>query len=281
MFKSLKHIWPEPTIMPEALSQAASLIHSADSLVICAGAGMGVDSGLPDFRGNSGFWKAYPRLAAQGVRFAEIANPSAFLEHPELAWEFYAHRINLYRSAQPHLGFGILKRWCDEKPGGGFVYTSNVDGHFQKAGFADSRVLECHGSLAYLQCTEPCGNHLWPMPDAIDPKQPPLCPKCDELARPNVLMFNDWGAIHERAEQKHEAFERWSAIVSNPIVIELGAGVNIPSVRRFAATLEVPIVRINPQDHRISRPHAGLAFGALKGLTALQEVLESSVVAQP
>ena len=42
---------------------AAELIEQADAIVIAAGAGMGVDSGLPDFRGNEGFWKAYPALA--------------------------------------------------------------------------------------------------------------------------------------------------------------------------------------------------------------------------
>jgi NAD-dependent SIR2 family protein deacetylase len=261
--------------LSESLYKAAELIRNADSIVICAGAGMGVDSGLPDFRGNSGFWKAYPGLAAKGVRFEDIANPSAFLEHPELAWEFYAHRIQLYRATKPHAGFDILKRWCDEKLGGGFIYTSNVDGHFQKAGFADARVLECHGSLAYLQCTEPCGNHLWPMPDAIDPKQSPLCPQCGELARPNVLMFNDWGAIHDHAEDKYEVFEQWLAQVINPIVIELGAGTTIPSVRRFAASLEVPIVRINPQEHRVEPPSIGLRMGALSGLVALENKLAS------
>ena len=259
--------------MSESLHQAAELIRNADSIVICAGAGMGVDSGLPDFRGNSGFWKAYPGLAAQGVRFEEIANPSAFLDYPELAWEFYAHRIQLYRNTRPHAGFDILKCWCDAKPGGGFVYTSNVDGHFQKAGFADARVLECHGSLAYLQCTEPCGNHLWPMPAVIDPKPPPLCPQCGELARPNVLMFNDWGAIHDRAEDKCEVFEQWSVQVNNPVVIEIGAGVTIPSVRRFASALEMPVVRINPQEHRVEPPSIGLKMGALSGLVALENKL--------
>lgn len=255
------------------LIQAAKLIHDADALVICAGAGMGVDSGLPDFRGNSGFWKAYPGLAAIGVRFEEIANPSAFLECPELAWEFYEHRIRLYQSTQPHGGFSILKRWCDEKAGGGFVYTSNVDGHFQKAGFSAHQVNECHGSLEYLQCSVPCGNHLWDTPDSIDTKKPPACPKCGEGARPNVLMFNDWGAIHNRIEDKYEAFEQWFGSVNEPVVIELGAGTAIPSVRRFAASLEVPIVRINPQDHRIHAPQIGLKLGALEGLKLIDRTI--------
>ena len=34
-------------------------LQQADYVIITAGAGMGVDSGLPDFRGNEGFWRAY------------------------------------------------------------------------------------------------------------------------------------------------------------------------------------------------------------------------------
>jgi hypothetical protein len=46
--------------MPEALiavniQHAADLISQADALVIAVGAGIGVDSGLPDFRGKTGF----------------------------------------------------------------------------------------------------------------------------------------------------------------------------------------------------------------------------------
>ena len=45
--------------MDHALQAATDAIRSSDALLIGAGAGMGVDSGLPDFRGNEGFWKAY------------------------------------------------------------------------------------------------------------------------------------------------------------------------------------------------------------------------------
>lgn len=42
-----------------------------------------------------------------------------------------------------------------------FVTTSNVDGQFQKAGFEESRVLEVHGSIHRLQCSEPCRDTVW------------------------------------------------------------------------------------------------------------------------
>jgi NAD-dependent SIR2 family protein deacetylase len=43
--------------------QAAEAIKAADAILIAAGAGMGVDSGLPDFRGTQEFWRAYPVIA--------------------------------------------------------------------------------------------------------------------------------------------------------------------------------------------------------------------------
>ena len=46
--------------MLSSIEDAAQVIVKADALLITAGAGMGVDSGLPDFRGNKGFWNAYP-----------------------------------------------------------------------------------------------------------------------------------------------------------------------------------------------------------------------------
>src|SRR5262245_11868002 len=86
-------------------------------------------SGLPDFRGNEGFWRAYPPFAKLGLSFVELANPRWFDDDPALAWGFYGHRYNLYTKTRPHEGFAILKRWADRPPHGAFVYTSNVDGH--------------------------------------------------------------------------------------------------------------------------------------------------------
>lgn len=121
-----------------SLTTAAAWIAAADSLIITAGAGMGVDSGLPDFRGPAGFWASYPALGKRKLHFNDIANPESFKVRPRLAWGFYGHRLQLYRDTSPHDGFGLLKKWADKKLHGAFVYTSNVDGHFQKAGFAES-----------------------------------------------------------------------------------------------------------------------------------------------
>src|SRR5260370_29347307 len=97
----------------EALKHAAKVILSAEALLMGAGAGMGVDSGLPDFRGAQGFWRAYPPYEKLGLDFVSLANPRWFKTDPTLAWGFYGHRLNLYRRTEPHAGFGILRRWSE------------------------------------------------------------------------------------------------------------------------------------------------------------------------
>src|SRR5438876_11018822 len=110
------------------IREAANIIAHADALVIGAGAGMGVDSGLPDFRGPQGFWEAYPPYAKLRLNFMDLANPHWFAADPALAWGFYGHRRNLYRRTPPHAGFGILLSWAKRMKHGAFVFTSNVDG---------------------------------------------------------------------------------------------------------------------------------------------------------
>src|ERR1035437_6610625 len=109
----------------DKVKRAAEVITAADALLITAGAGMGVDSGLPDFRGTEGFWKAYPAIAKLGLSFAEMANPDCFKSSPELAWAFYGHRLNLYRATSPHPGFQELIDAGARKRHGYFVFTSN------------------------------------------------------------------------------------------------------------------------------------------------------------
>jgi NAD-dependent SIR2 family protein deacetylase len=267
-----------------AIARAAGLLRDADALLIGAGAGMGVDSGLPDFRGDHGFWKAYPPLARLGIRFVEIANPRSFARHPELAWGFYGHRLALYRDTAPHQGFAILRELGEALPHGAFVYTSNVDGQFQRAGFSDAQVVECHGSIHHLQCSRPCTNSIWPA-DAVQPEidpadclmRPPLpaCPYCGALARPNVLMFNDGSWLDARTDAQYGRFEAWLRRAQRPVVIELGGGTDVPSVRRMSESLGAPLIRINPREPEVpSARDVGIAAGALDALRRLREALQ-------
>ena len=151
--------------------------------------------------------KAYPPLAKLGIQFEEMANPRWFRDDPRLAWGFYGHRFNLYRKTIPHRGFEILVKKFKDENIPTFIFSSNVDGQFQKAGF-ENLIMECHGSIMHLQCMESCGYPIWP----IDPgtvinidsetllaEEPlPACPNCKSIARPNILMFSDFEWDHSR-----------------------------------------------------------------------------------
>jgi NAD-dependent SIR2 family protein deacetylase len=52
---------------------AAEAVKAADALLITAGAGMGVDSGMPDFRGAEGFWRR--RVCCPAAHLTEEASP--------------------------------------------------------------------------------------------------------------------------------------------------------------------------------------------------------------
>ena len=97
------------------IDKIRKIIDKSEAILITAGAGMGVDSGLPDFRGNKGFWRAYPPIAKLGLSFSQIANPLWFDKDPSLAWAFYGHRLDLYRHTTPHVGFQILLEMVKEK----------------------------------------------------------------------------------------------------------------------------------------------------------------------
>jgi NAD-dependent SIR2 family protein deacetylase len=274
------------------LEQAAHAVASADALLIAAGAGMGVDSGLPDFRGDHGFWRAYPPYHKLGLRFTALANPRWFATDPELAWGFYGHRLNLYRATQPHDGFRILLSWAQRLRHGVFVFTSNVDGHFQRAGFDPERILEVHGSLDWMQCTARCGSGLLAA-DAVTisvdeetmrARQPlPCCPACGALARPNVLMFGDWDWDDTRTRAQRDRLDAWlSAVYGRRIaVIECGAGTAVPTVRYFceevAASPLATLIRINPREPLVPLGHLSLPIGALEGLRALARSMKSGV----
>jgi len=265
---------------------AAELIDQADGLLVTAGAGIGVDSGLPDFRGTEGFWKAYPALAQARIRFESIASPSAFAEDPKLAWGFYGHRLNLYRSTLPHDGFRFLVELADQMPKGAFVFTSNVDGQFGKAGFRDSEVCEVHGSIHHLQCMEGCASDIWPATEfypEVDEEHChltnalPTCPHCGGLARPNILMFNDGGWLDFRQRNQQHAMSKWLATVQRPVVIEIGAGTAIPTVRMMGQSIDAPMIRINAREAQVSRSYdVSLPMGALEGLQGIELALGAS-----
>ena len=275
-----------------ALRRAADAIASAEGLLVTAGAGMGVDSGLPDFRGPEGFWRAYPPYRAMGLRFEQLANPAWFARDPAVAWGFYGHRLNLYRATRPHAGFGRLRAWGAGKPLGTFVFTSNVDGQFAAAGFDPGRTVECHGSIHHLQCATPCHPAVWPAEGvavAVDERTMraigplPACPRCGGVARPDILMFGDGAWVGDRTDAQDVAYQHWRREVQGHrlVVVECGAGTAVPTVRlesqATARRTDVTLVRINVREPAVPPGHVGLPMTVADATARLAAELAGGV----
>lgn len=291
-------------MIQENLTRAAQAVSKAKFFIFTAGAGLGVDSGLPAFRTKEGLWKAYPYFKKIGIdNLSEMSDPTWFERDPSLAWGFWSHRTSLYRRTQPHDGFKVMLKWAAEarhrspitaekedetdeemmkeiRALNYGVFTSNVDGQFQKAGFDDNRVFACHGEVKMLQCTNAnCAARNGPFPwpaafltsDPIVPfdeetlrvadvqKEAPRCPvaACNALARPNVMMFGDADYTEAYQCTKEHRLGKFLSLTrpSETVVVEIGAGTAIPTVRRFGEALAkrgCTMIRINPDESEFS-----------------------------
>lgn len=280
-----------------AIQRAAEAIASSEALLITAGAGMSVDSGLPDFRGPEGFWRAYPPLQKLGLSFADMAQPHWFDKNPELAWAFYGHRRQLYRQTSPHAGYQMLRRWGQLMSAGCFVVTSNVDGQFATAGFFVDQILEQHGNIHLDQCTKPCTNLPWFRCRIGWPAQSgatidlnelrvlgplPECPLCKAMLRPNVLMFNDSQWVSAARDWQANNYARWLGKTRGRklAIIECGAGAAIATIRgigeKVAQRSNATFVRINPDARPEDPSIISIALPALHALQAINDALPES-----
>mmetsp|Transcript_95590 Transcript_95590/g.218953 ORF Transcript_95590/g.218953 Transcript_95590/m.218953 type:complete len:239 (-) Transcript_95590:1398-2114(-) len=130
-------------VSPILFEKAAEWIFQAEAVVIGTGAGMGVASGLATYRGrNAAQWDSLPGI---NVDYEVACSPQWFERDLNLAWAFWGHCAEAYRKNAPNLGYALCKKLCGACPNGGFVFTSNVDGHWLASGFASDRVYEKHG----------------------------------------------------------------------------------------------------------------------------------------
>jgi len=264
----------------------ARALREARALVVATGAGMGIDSGLPDFRGDQGFWKAYPAYERIGLSFVDAANPDRFDEDPAFGWGFYGHRLHLYRDTLPHDGYRILREWSERLSLPAFAVTSNVDGQFQKAGWDPERVHEVHGSIHHLQCTVPCCDDVWEcredVPVDLETMRAgriPACRNCGRVARPNILMFGDGAWLPDRSALQGRRFQAFldEHGTERVVVLEIGAGTAVATIRWISErTGRIPgslVVRVNPREADIRPPHLALPQGALEALRAIDRAL--------
>lgn len=103
----------------------------------------------------------------------------------------------LFRETKPHIGFEILRRWADTTEQC-YVVTSNVDGHFRRRASkqANSRNTWHHGEATMPNALPP---EVWDNDQSftidgstLRSNHVPSCKFCGGVARPNVLLFNNF-----------------------------------------------------------------------------------------
>ena len=156
---------------------AKDIIHSKKTIAL-TGAGISVESGIPDFRGAQGLWQKYDP--------EEYAHIHAFYSNPDKVWLMLKDMFSLIMTARPnpaHIGLAELERM-------GFlstIVTQNVDGLHQAAG--SKNVIEFHGShrtLTCLTCSRKIGRSSLTLEDL-----PARCPGCSSLLKPDVVFFGE------------------------------------------------------------------------------------------
>jgi len=163
----------------DALDEAAELYRQARYPVALTGAGISVESGIPDFRSDGGLWTVF--------RPEEYATIEAFTRSPEKAWRLYRALSAGLIDKQPgpaHTALAQLEA-ADELEA---IITQNIDGLHSRAG--SQRVLQVHGEHQNLHCLA-CG-FLRPFRQSdLEDGPPPACSKCGYPLKPNIVLFGE------------------------------------------------------------------------------------------
>ncbi|MHC4660340.1 MAG: SIR2 family NAD-dependent protein deacylase [Planctomycetota bacterium] len=162
-----------------AFAKAVESYRKAEYPICLTGAGISVESGIPDFRSPGGLWSVYDPQ--------EYATIDAFRYTPEKAWKLFRAIAETLRDAKPnpaHAALSLLEAAGRLEA----LITQNIDNLHQAAG--SSRVIEVHGDHGHLQCLN-C-NTVIPSEDSHwTSSDPPACAQCNLILKPNVVVFGE------------------------------------------------------------------------------------------
>jgi NAD-dependent deacetylase len=217
------------------IEELAARIRESRYTVAFTGAGISTESGIPDFRGPQGVWKK--------MRPIEL---SEFLADPAARREYWRRKIEDYprmRDAQPNAGhLALVRLYAAGRLQS--VVTQNIDGLHQKAGLPEGRVVELHGSNAYVACLD-CGRRVaWedvlPFFDAHPAPECPRCPGCGGWLKPATISF---GQAMPEAETRRAFVEarRAEVLLAIGSSLQVYPAAAVPAETRRAGGLVVII----------------------------------------
>ncbi|MGN0704824.1 MAG: NAD-dependent protein deacylase [Lentihominibacter sp.] len=167
-------------------SRVKEIIDKSKKVVFFGGAGVSTESNIPDFRSESGLYKA---MNDYGYSPEHMLSRTFFMNHTEMFFDYYKNNL-IYPDAQPNKAHLALARLEDEGKLIGVV-TQNIDGLHQKAG--SRKVFELHGSVLRNNCMD-CGAYYdleFIMQDKNCENGIPRCPKCGGIIKPDVVLYEE------------------------------------------------------------------------------------------
>lgn len=218
---------PETTFSPALLET----VRAARHIVGLTGAGVSAESGIPTFRqAQTGFWAKYDPQ--------QLATPAAFRRNPRLVWRWYQWRRELVSGANANPAHYALAA-MEQNVNRFTLVTQNVDGLHRQAG--SHNIIELHGNLIRNKCFE--NGHPVAAGAEIasdDPEDPPRCPQCGGLLRPDVVWFGE--ALPASAIESAFSAARDADVffaVGTSAVVHPAASLPLVALENGALTVEV------------------------------------------
>lgn len=217
--------------------------------VVLTGAGISVESGIPDFRSRDGLWSRYDP--------GEYAYIDSFRKDPGKVWAMLAEMDILLSRAQPndaHIALGELERMGIVKT----VVTQNIDSLHQRGG--SSRVVEFHGHFRSLHCDE-C-RRLYSREETTLDSLPPRC-SCGGPLRPDIIFFGE-GIPHEAYEQAVDAASRCDLMLVVGTSASVAPASHLPMIAKQNGAR---LLEINPVSSELSGQFTDLRIGERAGIS--------------
>ncbi len=164
--------------MDDLYRRAAEIIKDSKCLIALTGAGISVESGIPDFRSAGGLWDKYNP--------AEYATIDAFREDPVKVWQMIFDMSRITQNAKPNPAHHALAK-LEEMNILKSIITQNIDNLHQEAG--NTNVIEYHGNASHLECLKCFASY--PAEEFELDGKPPTCTSCHEILKPSVIFFGE------------------------------------------------------------------------------------------
>lgn len=236
--------------------KAAKRLKDCGCAAALTGAGISVESGIPDFRSADGLWSRYDPM--------EYGHIESFRANPGKVWKMLLEIDELVTHARPNAGHhalaelelrGLLKG----------IVTQNIDGLHHRAG--NRRVVEYHGDARELRCMS-C-QRRWPRESISLDRLPPLC-ECGGVLRPNFVFFGEGIPT--------EAYREAMKLVSGcDLLLVVGTSASVVPASYLpimAKDQGAFLIEVNPERTELSGRLTDLRIAESAG-TALPAILEA------